>query len=134
MLTYTVHLEREFISPFATALLPVLVMICLLYACIVSMPYTAYDDLRNNMTAVIFTILLAHYSIREHLQIDEVIYLEMFYFLLYIVASLFLYLSQQFYLSKDDMDRKNKFKVLSIDWYWPVLTSMILCITIYTYY
>jgi len=134
VMTYTIHLEREFISPFVTALLPVMVMVCLLYACIVSMPHTEYGELRNNITAVIFTILLAHYSIREHLQIDEVIYLEMFYFLLYIQASLFLYLSHQFNISKENAKRNKLYRVLALDWYWPTLTSMVLFITVITYY
>lgn len=133
-LSYNLHLEREFISPFVTALLPVIVMMCLLYACIVSMPHTQYDELRNNITAVIFTILLAHYSIRQHLQIDEVVYLEMFYFLLYVVASVFMFLSHSYYVAKSNNEPYKGYERWAINTYWPVISSMILVTSIWTYY
>ena len=133
-LNYSINIERSFLGPFITTLLPVMVMVCLLFACIVSMPYTPYGELRNNITAVVFTILLAHYSIREHLQINEVVYFEVFYFLLYVIASLFMLVAHRYYRAKAlDLDAKY-YKRVAIVWYWPLLTSSIYIITIWTYY
>lgn len=133
-LTYTINLEREFVGPFVTTLLPVMVMVCLLYACVVSMKYTPYGDLRNNITAVVFTILLAHYSIREHLQIDEVVYFEVFYFLLYLVSSVFMLIAHQYYKAQEKRGDGLVYKQLANVWFWPVITISIFVITILTYY
>ncbi|REL30720.1 hypothetical protein DXX94_08325 [Thalassotalea euphylliae] len=133
-LNYSINIERSFLGPFVTTLLPVMVMVCLLYACVVSMPYTPYGELRNNITAVVFTILLAHYSIREHLQINEVVYFEVFYFLLYVIATVFMLIAHYYYRAKAlDLNSKH-FKRVAIVWYWPILTSAIYVITIWTYY
>lgn len=133
-LDYSINIERSFLGPFVTTLLPVMVMVCLLYACIVSMPYTPYGELRNNITAVVFTILLAHYSIREHLQINEVVYFEVFYFLLYVIASLFMLVAHHYYRAKALDYNAKYYKRVAIVWYWPLLTSSIYIITIWTYY
>ena len=133
-LNYNINIEREFIGPFVTTLLPVMVMVCLLYACVVSMKYTPYGDLRNNITAVVFTILLAHYSIREHLQIDEVVYFEIFYFLLYLVSSIFMLIAHQYYKAKEETGDGRIYKRLANIWFWPVMTISIFIITILTYY
>ncbi|TMN87796.1 hypothetical protein CWB72_14245 [Pseudoalteromonas phenolica] len=133
-LNYNINIEREFIGPFVTTLLPVMVMVCLLYACVVSMKYTPYGDLRNNITAVVFTILLAHYSIREHLQIDEVVYFEIFYFLLYLVSSIFMLIAHQYYKAKEETGDGRIYKQLANIWFWPVMTISIFIITVLTYY
>ncbi len=133
-LNYSVNLEREFLGPFVTTLLPVMVMVCLLYACVVSMAYTPYGDLRNNITAVVFTILLAHYSIREHLQIDEVVYFEIFYFLLYLLASAFMLIAHQYYKAVTSRGDAKFYKRIANIWFWPLLTVMIFITTIMTYY
>lgn len=133
-LNYSLNLEREFLGPFVTTLLPVMVMVCLLYACVVSMAYTPYGDLRNNITAVVFTILLAHYSIREHLQIDEVVYFEIFYFLLYLLASAFMLIAHQYYKAVTTRGNAKYFKHIANIWFWPLLTVMIFVTTIMTYY
>jgi hypothetical protein len=133
-LNYNINIEREFIGPFVTTLLPVMVMVCLLYACVVSMKYTPYGDLRNNITAVVFTILLAHYSIREHLQIDEVVYFEIFYFLLYLVSSIFMLIAHQYYKAKEETGDGRVYKRIANIWFWPVMTISIFIITILTYY
>lgn len=133
-LNYSIIIERSFLGPFVTTLLPVMVMVCLLYACVVSMPYTPYGELRNNITAVVFTILLAHYSIREHLQINEVVYFEVFYFLLYVIATLFMLIAHSYYRAKALDLNPMRFKRVAIVWYWPLLTSAIYVITIWTYY
>lgn len=133
-LSYTINIEREFIGPFVSTLLPVMVMVCLLYACVVSMTYTPYGDLRNNITAVVFTILLAHYSIREHLQIDEVVYFEVFYFLLYFISSIFMLIAHQYYKASELQLNARFYKRLANVWFWPMITSSVFFITIFTYY
>ncbi|MBQ4844165.1 Cache 3/Cache 2 fusion domain-containing protein [Pseudoalteromonas sp. MMG005] len=133
-LNYSINIEREFLGPFVTTLLPVMVMVCLLYACIVSMAYTPYGDLRNNITAVVFTILLAHYSIREHLQIDEVVYFEIFYFLLYFLASIFMFIAHKYYKAQATRGNAKLYKKIAGIWFWPVLTTLIFMTTISTYY
>lgn len=133
-LNYSINIEREFLGPFVTTLLPVMVMVCLLYACIVSMAYTPYGDLRNNITAVVFTILLAHYGIREHLQIDEVVYFEIFYFLLYLLASVFMYIAHKYYKAEALGGDARFYKKIAGVWFWPILSTLIFITTILTYY
>jgi hypothetical protein len=133
-LNYSINIEREFLGPFVTTLLPVMVMVCLLYACIVSMAYTPYGDLRNNITAVVFTILLAHYSIREHLQIDEVVYFEIFYFLLYLLASVFMYIAHKYYKAEAVGGDARFYKKIAGVWFWPILSTLIFITTVLTSY
>ncbi|AWB68706.1 hypothetical protein C2869_20920 [Saccharobesus litoralis] len=136
-LYYNINIERAFISPFVTTLLPVVVIVGLLFAAVISMAYSQYDEYRNNATAIIFTILLAHYSIRERLSISEVVYFEFFYFLLYIIISVFLVIGHQFYKAKAEGEQNlftydnNKISCL---WYWPIITGAIFIMTMITYY
>ena len=51
------------------------------------------QDFLNGSSGLLFTVLLAHYSLRESLDVSEIVYMEYFYFFMYIVIFLLLVLN-----------------------------------------
>ncbi|TKB56579.1 PDC sensor domain-containing protein [Ferrimonas aestuarii] len=132
-LFYNIRIERYFLSPFVTTLLPVIVIVSLLFAAVVNMSESSMEEFRNHCTALIFTILLAHYSIRERLALAEVVYFEYFYFLLYVVISLLLVVSHFYYRGSSAMVNYGGNKI-TVMWYWPTLCAVVYVMTLVTYW
>tara|TARA_R110001583_G_scaffold131658_1_gene283422 strand:- start:258 stop:2369 length:2112 start_codon:yes stop_codon:yes gene_type:complete len=133
-LYYSIMIERNFISPFVTSLLPFMIIASILFITLQTIPYSSYGEIRDNIIAIAFTILLAHYSMRERLSISEVVYFEYFYFLLYLIIFSVMVIGHQYFKNERSSHKNHRwFKLLSFG-YWPVLSSTILLLTLSTYY
>ncbi len=131
-LYYDVVVQRSFLSPFITTLLPALVIASLLFAAVVSLPKSDVNEERNTGGALMFTILLAHFSLREYLDLNGVVYFESFYFVLYGLISALLGVSYYYYHCQNEQN-KDKIYKLSTRLYWPVFSGVIFIITLVTY-
>lgn len=133
-LYYTVSIDRKFLGPFVLYLLPFLSIATLLFAWM-NIKKPASQDFLNGSSALLFTVLLAHYSLRESLDVSEIVYMEYFYFFMYIVILILLVLNhlKQMHVIFLAPLIKDDFLVCRL-LYWPLLLLSLIVITFLTYY
>ncbi len=133
-LYFTLTVQRNFISPFISVILPFFVIIVLLFAMILNVKEDGTGGFLASSGGLLFTVLLAHFSLRESLNLKEVVYIENFYFVLYfailtLVVTTFLYFSKK-KIWLIDYNENFFVKVL----FWPIILSILFVITLITYF
>jgi hypothetical protein len=92
-LAFNVVAQRRFLDPFVSSVLPIIVIACLLFGLLIvgsknsqrvtATGFKATDVLRASV-ALLFPALLAQVNLRGKIGATEVIYIEYFYFILYV--------------------------------------------------
>ncbi len=89
---FNIDIKRDFRSPFDGDLLPEMVAVVLLFAVLTiitkgeNKTYFGFSSngILGYCTSILFTLIIAHSSLRARVHISGVIYLEYFYFVMYI--------------------------------------------------
>lgn len=142
-LYFTVIIKRKFINPFISNLLPFLVMSCILFGSLLLVyqreEKTSKFDSSVNGTlgacaALFFSVLIAHSGLRGSISCSGILYLEYFYFVMYgaivivaINAFQVAYDSRSFLITYGD-------NLITKLLYWPVILSVLLFVTVRTFY
>ena len=92
-LTFNVVTQRRFLDPFVSSVLPIIVIACLLFGLLIvgsknnqkvaATGFKATDVLRASVT-LLFPALVAQVNLRSKIGGNEIIYIEYFYFILYV--------------------------------------------------
>lgn len=92
-LSFNVVTARRFLDPFVSSVLPIIVIVCLLFALLLvgsknnakvaATGFKATDVLRASVT-LLFPALVAQVNLRSRIGATEIIYIEYFYFILYV--------------------------------------------------
>ena len=92
-LGFNIVTSRRFLDPFVSSVLPIIVIVCLLFGLLIvgsknnvkvaATGFKATDVLRASVT-LLFPALIAQVNLRSRVGATEVIYIEYFYFILYI--------------------------------------------------
>lgn len=141
-LYFNVDIKRDFKSPFTSYILPVLVVAILLFAVLM---ITTKDekkeqcgfsssDVLGYCSALFFVLILAHASLRDKIPVDDIIYLEYFYFIMYL-AILAVSLNSIAFASSINfplIDAKDNLYVKVL--YWPIVMGILLLITLMNFY
>jgi uncharacterized protein YbaA (DUF1428 family) len=141
-LYYNFDIKRDFKSPFTSYILPVIVVAILLFAVLM---ITTKDekkeqcgfsssDVLGYCSALFFVLIVAHASLRDTIPMDDVIYLEYFYFIMYL-AILAVSLNSIAFASSINfpfIDTKDNLYVKVL--YWPVVMGFLLLITLMNFY
>jgi hypothetical protein len=92
-LSFNLVTQRQFLDPFVSSILPIIVIACLLFGLLIvgsknnqkvsATGFKATDVLRAS-AALLFPALLAQVNLRSKIGGNEIIYIEYFYFILYV--------------------------------------------------
>jgi hypothetical protein len=142
-LYFNINLSRNFTNPFVSNLLPLVVVVFLLFAVLmIASRENGKTELfgfstSNVLTfcaALFFVVILGHIDLRGSLNSSEVIYLEYFFFVMYL-AILAVSVNSILFVSYADVAliqyRDNFIPKLL---YWPVITGILLAITLWVFY
>jgi hypothetical protein len=141
-LNFNIVTERKFLGPFITNFIPLIVISLLLFTIVVSSSkkdknqsfgFTGFGVLEV-CAAFFFVVILAHIDLRNLLGVQEIIYLDYFYFLIYI--KILIYAVNSILFTKYEniwlvQFRDNLFPILL---YWPVYLLVAFLITCYVFY
>ncbi len=139
---FNIDIKRSSKFPFNPDLLPITVVIILLFAILTiitkgeNKTHFGFSShgVRGYCTSILFTLILPHSSLRSRIPISEVIYLEYFYFIMYL-AILGVALNSIFFASNRHIpfiDAKDNMYVKIL--YWPVIMGILLFITFLNFY
>lgn len=92
-LSFNVVTARRFLDPFVSSVLPIIVIVCLLFGLLIvgsknnakvaATGFKATDVLRASVT-LLFPALVAQVNLRSRIGATDIIYIEYFYFILYV--------------------------------------------------
>lgn len=141
-LYFNVDIKRDFKSPFVSDMLPIMVVAALLF---IVLAITTKEEKKNQFgfnsstvlaycASLFFVLIVSHASLRNKIPTGSIIYLEYFYFILY-MAILVVSLNSIVFASGMDIsfiDTKDNLymKVL----YWPVVMGVLLIVTLLNFY
>ena len=141
-LYFNVEMKRELMSPIVSNLLPVLVVSILLF--VVLFITTKNEEKRlfgfsssgvlAYCASLFFTLIVSHASIRSKIPTEGTIYVEEFYFVMYF-AILAVSLNSIVFASHVNIpfiDAKDNLYVKVL--YWPIITGVLLLITLMNFY
>ncbi len=134
-LFFNISIRREFLGVFIAYMIPLGVIAYLLFAVLLTRTRdTEGNELYGFKAAnvlgyagsLFFVLIVSHMSLRETLQAKGIIYLEYFFFILYITIASAAASAIPFFNKKSNQGSKGKWAVLL---YWPLLLLSILIIT-----
>jgi uncharacterized membrane protein YqjE len=142
-LYFNVVVKRDFINPFVSYMSPLIVVALLVFADLLliskkeeAATYYGFSSsgVLGHCAALLFVLIVAQVSLRDSLSTGGIIYLEYFYFAMYLAILA---------VAADSILFASKRKIRIIDYennlivkvlYWPVLTVMLLIFTLYAFY
>lgn len=137
-LYFNIGMERNFVSPFVSDMIPIIVVSFLVFSVLM---ITTRDAINNQLfgfsassvlgycAALFFVVIIAHVNLRRTLAAQGIIYLEYFYFLMYlailVTSTNALLFSSKVHISIIDYKDNLILKLL----YWPALAGGAFVIT-----
>lgn len=142
-LHFNIAISRSFIDPFVSYLFPVIIVLLMLYAVLLTnskdehriglIGFNALEVLAS-ASALFFVALLAHVELRSHIGANELIYMEYFFIVAYIMILIVsvnsILFSWGFNITLIQYQDNNIPKLL----YWPVLGFLLFTFTIFAFW
>lgn len=141
-MNFNVVIQRQFLGPFINNIIPLFVISTLLFTIVMStsnrerdakLGFTGFGVLEIS-AAFFFVVILAHIDLRNILGVQEVIYLDYFYFLIYLKILLYA-VNSIIYTKYPNIKffyyRNNLIPRLL---YWPVYLGLLFIITCFIFY
>ena len=142
-LYFNVELKRRFGTPFISYLFPLAIMLLMLYAILIT---TSNKDATKEVfgfsvtnviascSALFFVVIVSHVQLRDFLSSDDIVYLEYFYLITYLVILLISINSILFSWNISIGWIKFRDNLIPKLLYWPVLTFSLFCFTAYFFW
>ena len=140
-LYFNIVAQRKFNSPFITNIVPLFVVALLLFSVLMTSKKNANELLGFSGFGVVeacgaffFVVIISQTQVRESLEVSETIYLDYFYFTMYLMLTIVTIISILF-------TRRDPLKFISYEdniiakmAYWPLLLGTLLVITNFVFY
>ncbi len=127
-------IQRDILSPFISNLLPFFAIVVLLFALLLILKDMSRESFLASAGGLLFTILLAHFNLRDSLRLKGVVYIENYYFVLYIIV-IFLVINTFLYFGDRKIKLIHQHQNRYIQMlYWPVILSILFLITFVSFY
>jgi hypothetical protein len=137
-LSFQLTLSRQFLDPFISAMLPVIVVACLLYTLLMvgtkdrdrvrATGFSAINILAATAT-LLFPVIYAQISLRGRIASSHLLYLEYFYFVMYAVILLVAANALAFALGKNGLINLEDNALAKLT-YWPVVLGTFFLISL----
>ncbi|RLA68753.1 MAG: hypothetical protein DRG24_09690 [Epsilonproteobacteria bacterium] len=141
-LSFNLKIKREFLGPFITYLIPMVVVSIMLFSLLLMVGRNDKDRLIGfsamqilaSTSGLFFVLIIAHSNFRATSEVPKVIYLENFYFLLYI-AIVMVAIDALLFITRRDLNFIQYFEnILPKLLYWPILLGALLAVTVGYFY
>jgi hypothetical protein len=142
-LTFTMIVNKEFIAPFITDLLPIFVIFCALFAVLLMLTKEEKSSqifgmktsgVISTSSGLLFSVIISHTRLRNELPVKEIIYLENFYLLLYILIILVAVNAFVFSTTNNIRIIQYRDNIVPKLFYWPTVLTILVVITLRIFY
>ena len=135
-LLYNVNIQRKFLNPFVTRIIPVVLISILMFLIVLIstksskaaewLGFTA-SDVVLGLSALFFVVGINHTDLRQSLQSSNIMYFEYFYFVIYVML---LYVAvSSIYIAKHEVIAGRDENLITKLVYWPALSLVLFIIT-----
>jgi hypothetical protein len=133
-LYYNIIMHRDFLDPFIAYIIPLLIALFFLFMTLVLISQEAIWDPITLVSAIFFTVIVAHLNLRTKFTGQPVFYLEYFYIITYIM--MFATVITIFLVAKKHNNILVAYKKAIIPkvLYWPLLLFLSFILTVYSFY
>ena len=136
-LYFNINMKRVLINAFVTYLIPIFVtlimMFIMVYASNKSHELISDSGIVQGMTAFFFVLVFSHIDLRKNIETTELIYMEYFYFITYIMIVLSTHnLIMYTRPNTSIFDYKNNLVVKAI--FWPTFLILVLIVSLFLFY
>lgn len=142
-LHYNIVLRRAFITPFISHIVPISIVVFLLYGVVIISSFNekkqaAYGynvfGVLGTCGAFFFTIALMHIDLRSQLDLDVITYLEALYIIAYVLLLVVSTNSMLFIITDAVPAIEYRDNIIAKLLYWPLFLTMVLGVTVATFY
>lgn len=137
-LAYTIHMQRQFMEPLLTGLIPIIIILFITFACLLLLSNTAhnYNNIRlilALLSSLFFASILAYEMLQEVILTPNITYLKSFYIITHIIifliaANTILYMYQYSKI----ISYGNNLIVRLL--YWPITLTIFFATTLLFFY
>jgi hypothetical protein len=139
-LFFNVSIKREFLNPFVSRIIPVVVILILMFLIVLIstktgkaaswLGFTA-NDVVVGLSALFFVIGVRHADLRQALSSPRLMYFEYRYFVIYVMV---VYVAvSSLYIAKKDVAVNRDENFLSKNFYWPILSLTFFMVTFWVF-
>ncbi|MGH1428939.1 MAG: PDC sensor domain-containing protein [Arenicella sp.] len=140
-LFFNVNIQRDFLNPFVSRIIPVIVILILMFLIVLIstktgkaaswLGFTA-NDVVVGLSALFFVIGLSHTDLRQSLSSSRIMYFEYLYFVIYVML-VYVAVSSIYIAKRDEMENRDE-NFLSKNLYWPVLSLTFFLVTFWVFF
>lgn len=143
-LQFILEIKRQYFRPLIAFLLPVVVILILLYFYVTRIETYRPGSFLDEGATLLFTLLLSHFALREFLPFKGLIYIEFFYFIVYLAIIIYI-INRNIYFAYTEKKRMKRsgYVVKAIVWeknlvavvsFWPVTFLLFIAISLGFFY
>ena len=143
-LQFILEIKRQYFRPLIAFLLPVVVILILLFFYVIRIETYRPGSFLDEGATLLFTLLLSHFALREFLPFKGIIYIEFFYFVVYLAIIIYI-INRNIYFAYTAKKRLKgaSFLVKAIVWeknlvavvsFWPVTVLLFIAISLGFFY
>lgn len=137
-LSYTIEIQRNFFTPLATTLLPIVIILFLVFSAIIIFPSlkeprSSINTIISLLSGMFFSTIVAQQTFDRTLNTSAITYFACFYYLVYIVIFLAA-INCLFFAYREDYILQWRNNVLARMLYWPTIMLTFFIITLYFFY
>ncbi len=138
ILHFNINVREVLITAFVTYLIPIFVTLIMIFIFIYSTPRSKNGRINGGaivqgMAAFFFVLIFSHIDLRKNIETADLIYMEYFYFVTYIIIVLATYNLITFSRIPNKLfDFKDNLIVKAS--YWPLFLFLVLAITLFNFY
>jgi len=133
-MSYTIFIKRQFINAFIGYMMPVFVVCIVLYVMLTTFSDFKTTEIIGSCTSMFFITVLTHIRLRGETMASDIIYLEYFYFVIYLVILTIISMAVLINSSENSEVLMKKYGLLSKILYWPFILTIILAVTLWTFF
>ncbi|WP_196140790.1 hypothetical protein [Aliikangiella sp. G2MR2-5] len=140
-LLYNVKIRREFLTPFVSRIIPVLLILIIMFLIVLISTKSSKaadwlgfsaSNVVIGLSALFFVVGINHSELRQSLESSRIMYFEYFYFVIYVML---LYVAvSSIYIAKHEAIQGRDENFISKTLYWPALSSVLFFVTIWVFY
>ncbi len=140
-LYYNVSIQRKFMNPFVSRIIPVQLIAILMFLIVLISTKSSKaaewlgfsaSDVVLGLSALFFVVGINHSELRQSLQSSNIMYFEYFYFVIYVML-LYVAASAIYIAKRDAIDGRDE-NLISKIMYWPSLSLVLFAVTFGVFY
>lgn len=130
---YNICLKRKMLNPFISAILPISIILFIIFGILILLEKDKSESriefILGSVSGLFFTIIISQNNLREQIDTNELLYLDYYFFLIYIILAMIIFLSFAYKYKKISYDKIYIFKKI----FWFMIFFILFIVTYFQF-